>query len=44
MPSADSLPFFRAWLAAPFRVGAMFPSSEALAKAMTVEITSSCAP
>ncbi|THK39406.1 hypothetical protein EHS39_04050 [Ensifer sp. MPMI2T] len=39
MPAADSLPFFRAWLAAPLRVAAVAPSGAALAKLITSEIS-----
>jgi len=36
--------FFLAWLANPLRVGAVAPSSPALADAITAEITPECAP
>jgi len=36
--------FFLAWLADPLRVGAVSPSSPALADAITREITPACAP
>ncbi len=36
--------FFLAWLANPLRVGAISPSSPALANAITAEITPACAP
>ncbi|MEO7498893.1 MAG: phospholipid methyltransferase [Casimicrobiaceae bacterium] len=39
-----TLSFFLAWLADPLRVGAVSPSSPALAAAMTREITPDCAP
>ena len=39
-----ALSFFLAWLANPLRVGAVSPSSRALADAITAEITPSCAP
>ncbi|MET0732857.1 MAG: phospholipid methyltransferase [Casimicrobiaceae bacterium] len=39
-----TLSFFLAWLADPLRVGAVSPSSPALADAITAEITPDCAP
>ena len=39
-----ALSFFLAWLANPLRVGAVSPSSRALADAITAEITPACAP
>jgi phospholipid N-methyltransferase len=39
-----SLSFFLAWLSDPLRVGAVSPSSPALADAITAEITPACAP
>jgi phosphatidylethanolamine/phosphatidyl-N-methylethanolamine N-methyltransferase len=39
-----ALSFFLAWLANPLRVGAVSPSSPALADAITAEITPGCAP
>lgn len=36
--------FVLAWLADPLRVGAISPSSSALARAITAEITPACAP
>jgi len=39
-----ALSFFLAWLANPLRVGAVSPSSPALADAITAEITPACAP
>ena len=39
-----TLSFFLAWLADPLRVGAVSPSSPALADAITAEITPACAP
>ena len=39
-----TLSFFLAWLADPLRVGAVSPSSSALADAITAEITPRCAP
>ena len=38
------LSFFLAWLANPLRIGAVSPSSAALAEAITAEITPACAP
>ncbi len=38
------LSFFLAWLANPIRIGAISPSSAALARAITAEITPACAP
>ena len=40
----DTLAFLRAWLADPQRVGALAPSSPALAEAITAEITPESAP
>jgi phosphatidylethanolamine/phosphatidyl-N-methylethanolamine N-methyltransferase len=42
--SSDVFRFFRAWLADPLSVGAIVPSSRALAAAMTTEITADTAP
>ncbi len=42
--SMATLSFLRAWLANPLQVGAVSPSSESLAAAMTAEITPACAP
>jgi phosphatidylethanolamine/phosphatidyl-N-methylethanolamine N-methyltransferase len=39
-----ALSFFLAWLANPLRVGAVSPSSPALADTITAEITPACAP
>ena len=39
-----ALSFFLAWLSDPLRVGAVSPSSPALADAITREITPACAP
>jgi phosphatidylethanolamine/phosphatidyl-N-methylethanolamine N-methyltransferase len=48
MPGADMshdiLSFFLSWLSAPGRVGAIAPSSDALAELITSEITSSTGP
>lgn len=41
---ADVLPFFRAWLGDPLRVGAVVPSGRALASAITAEVTPASAP
>jgi phosphatidylethanolamine/phosphatidyl-N-methylethanolamine N-methyltransferase len=41
---ADIISFFRAWLADPLGVAAIAPSSEALASAITAEITPDSAP
>ena len=41
---SDVLPFFRAWLGDPLRVGAVVPSGRALASAITAEITPGSAP
>jgi len=38
------LSFFLCWLANPLRVGAVWPSSLALADAITAEVTPACAP
>lgn len=40
----DAFSFFLAWLANPLRVGALAPSSPALADAITADITPECAP
>jgi phosphatidylethanolamine/phosphatidyl-N-methylethanolamine N-methyltransferase len=40
----DSVGFFRAWLSNPVRVGAVTPSSSALADAITAEISPASAP
>jgi phospholipid N-methyltransferase len=40
----SEISFFRSWLANPLRVGAISPSSPALANAITAEITPECAP
>lgn len=40
----DAFSFFLAWLANPLRVGALAPSSPALADAITAAITPECAP
>ena len=42
--SSDAFRFFRAWLRDPLSVGAIVPSSRALAAAMTTEITADTAP
>ena len=42
--SKELLEFFRAWISNPRRVGAVLPSSEALADAITAEITRASAP
>jgi phosphatidylethanolamine/phosphatidyl-N-methylethanolamine N-methyltransferase len=44
MSMADLGPFLRAWMANPRRVGAIAPSSRALAQAVTAEITVASAP
>lgn len=41
---SDVLPFFRAWLGDPLRVGAVVPSGRALASAITAEVTPGSAP
>lgn len=41
---SDTFGFFRAWLSNPLRVAAIVPSSRALARAMTVEISSNTGP
>ncbi|MHB8699175.1 MAG: class I SAM-dependent methyltransferase [Sulfuricaulis sp.] len=40
----DAFSFFRAWLADPLLVGAVVPSSQALADVITADITPECAP
>lgn len=40
----SALSFFLAWLANPLRVGAIVPSSAALAEAMTADLWPACAP
>src|SRR5450759_750969 len=42
--SVDALSFFLVWLANPLRVGALAPSSPALADAITADITPESAP
>lgn len=41
---ADTLAFFRAWLADPLQAGAVLPSGPALAELITADITSDIAP
>lgn len=42
--SSETFDFFRAWLAAPMRVAALVPSSRALARAITAEISPTTGP
>lgn len=39
MTHSDALPFLRAWISNPFRVGAVVPSGAALAKLITSEVS-----
>ena len=44
MLQSDTISFFRAWLAAPLRVGAVAPSSPALAELLTRDIIAASGP